>query len=1231
MGHGASEDHVLIEAARLLASGLEPDDVLSRLAELLRTTLGLDLVRIWLREADGALAVRVQVGTTALPPPKMTVRPGEGLVGRVLEQRRPLAVRDLQGDPRLKYLGRLVQEGLVSGIVAPLLVQDDVVGVLSAGSQVARDFSRDEVAIAEALATCAAAVVRSARLTEELGARLRETQILLSVAQTAGAVLDLPEIARRTIRAMVQALGADMGGVWEIDAGGTTLVPLAGYHIPAHVAGQLSADQLPTTLAFVADAWSGLVHIEDSQQDSRADNPLLRLVPHQSILAMPMLVQDQLLGGFTVLWVRERHVLTAEERRLVEGIAAQTAIAMQNARLLRAERQERRLAEREAALVAISGELATEIDVDRLLPRIAEEARRLLGTDAALLLAVEGENLAVRSAVGFDPSPLMLEPLSIAESLTGVVVFERCALVQADLGAEPAGRDTTLVRALGYRAMCAVPMIVKDSVLGVLQVLHRDSRRFADEDVQLLQALATQAALAIDHARLFQQTQNRLQETRTLLAITQALSSTLDLAETMRRVAREIGRTLGADTVGAYLADPEGAALHAIAGYHVPRERIADFLAHPFPITRSAPMEATWQERRAIYSSDVANDPRLHGESWGRFPHQSVLFVPMVLKDEPFGAFVAIWWKARREFRPDELRLVEAISDQAAMFVANARLYEEMRRRQREAQELARLARMLTESLDTADVVERIADSARQLLSARLAVLRVRQPDGTLTLLASSGEMQGGVGPLPATPSGGGIAGRAAAEGVPVWTADVLTDPDVVMPAEMRRHVEQGGLRAVLAVPLRAKRQIIGVVGVADPAGRRFTEAEVALLGTFADQAAVALENSRLYGDLRSALSTVEESQQRIVQGERLRALGEMAGGVAHDFNNFLAIITGRAESLVAEASDPELRRQLRVILKVALDAGQTVRRIGDFTRMRRARPFQPVDLRQIVEEVVEVTRSRWKDEPQARGIAYEMTLAPDATPPMAGDPSELREALTNIVFNAIDAMPEGGRLGLRTGVADDHVFCALTDTGIGMHEDVRQRIFDPFFTTKGERGTGLGLSVVYGIVTRHGGEVQVQSAPGRGSTFTLRFPRAAEPLPAAPAVPVVPAPRTGRILVIDDEEEIASAMGELLRRDGHEVVVCHDGRSGLAQFEAAPFDLVLTDLGMPGISGWEVSRRVKACRPGTPVAMVTGWGDQIDPARTPEVDHLLAKPFKRAEIRAVVAAALNRPAATAD
>ena len=254
----------------------------------------------------------------------------------------------------------------------------------------------------------------------------------------------------------------------------------------------------------------------------------------------------------------------------------------------------------------------------------------------------------------------------------------------------------------------------------------------------------------------------------------------------------------------------------------------------------------------------------------------------------------------------------------------------------------------------------------------------------------------------------------------------------------------------------------------------------------------MALENSRLYAELRTALATVEESQQRIIRTERLRALGEMAGGVAHDFNNVLAVVVGRAQLLQRQIDAPDLRRQLEIIEHVAQDGAQTVRRIQEFARMRRTRPWQHVDVNEVVREVVEATRPRWGDQAQARAVTYAMSLDLSPVPPVTGDPAELRETFLNLLFNALDAMPQGGTMTFST-TPRVTAWSAWSDTGVGMSEAVRQRCFEPFFTTKAEHGTGLGLSIVYGIVTRHGGEIEVSSRPGEGSRFTVRLPVGAE------------------------------------------------------------------------------------------------------------------------------------------
>jgi signal transduction histidine kinase len=399
------------------------------------------------------------------------------------------------------------------------------------------------------------------------------------------------------------------------------------------------------------------------------------------------------------------------------------------------------------------------------------------------------------------------------------------------------------------------------------------------------------------------------------------------------------------------------------------------------------------------------------------------------------------------------------------------------------------------------------------------------------------------------------------------------------------------------------------------------------LATALAAQGAVALENSRLYAELRAALATVEESQQRIIRTERLRALGEMSGGVAHDFNNVLAVVVGRAQLMQRQVESADLRRQLEIIERVAQDGAQTVRRIQEFARMRRTRPWQRVDLAELVREVVEATRPRWSDQAHARGVTYAMQLDLSPVPAVTGDPAELREGLLNLLFNALDAMPHGGALTFSTGIDGDRAVCVVTDTGVGMSEEVRQRCFEPFFTTKAEQGTGLGLSIAYGIVTRHGGEIEVWSRPGQGSRFTVRLPIGAE-IPAAVVDP--PLPRLGlgaRILVVEDEAAVREMLVDVLQGQGHQVVAHADGASALAHLDCPAFDLALVDLSMPGMSGWDVAKGLRAAQPQVPIALVTGWGDQIDvgDARGRGIDYLMAKPFNLDDMSRLVATVLAR------
>ena len=462
----------------------------------------------------------------------------------------------------------------------------------------------------------------------------------------------------------------------------------------------------------------------------------------------------------------------------------------------------------------------------------------------------------------------------------------------------------------------------------------------------------------------------------------------------------------------------------------------------------------------------------------------------------------------------------------------------------------------------------------------------------------------------------------------------LVYEPDVGMVAfPFPRRFASAGLNSLVLAPLLVENRVFGVLVVARRAAEAFSSAECEFLRHLSEHVALAAHQAQLYEALQRAYDDLHQSQQTVMQQERLRALGQMASGIAHDINNAISPISLYTDSLLeteAGLSD-RARKYLGVIQRAIDDVAETVTRMREFYRQREPElVLSRVPLNRLIGQVIELTKARWSDVPLQRGIVIrlEMDLAPEL-PDIMGAESEIRDALTNLVFNAVDAMPEGGTLTFRTRCApsrnhtDTEVHVEVSDTGVGMNEETRRRCLEPFYTTKGERGTGLGLAMVYGMIRRHSADLEIESVVGKGTTVRVLFGVADVRMEAERTAERLTLVQRLRILLVDDDPMLIKALRDTLEGDGHVITVADGGQNGIDTFQAAQdrgnsFSLVITDLGMPHIDGRKVAAAVKAIAPTTPVILLTGWGRRLlaDNDVPPYVDRVLSKPPKLADLR---------------
>jgi signal transduction histidine kinase/ActR/RegA family two-component response regulator/HAMP domain-containing protein len=547
---------------------------------------------------------------------------------------------------------------------------------------------------------------------------------------------------------------------------------------------------------------------------------------------------------------------------------------------------------------------------------------------------------------------------------------------------------------------------------------------------------------------------------------------------------------------------------------------------------------------------------------------------------------------------------------------------------------LHRTTRAIGDRQDLTSILQIIVGRLESELSVDFACVARYDAAGAALVVESLGPAAAGL------VSRGGVQLRERLEFEPAAAARlserVFYEPELGLVDEgMLRRFARAGIAALALAPLNGRDELWGVLLVGRTSPHSFASADIEFLRQLSEHASLAVRQVRLTADLQRAYDDLRQSQLVVAQQERLRALGQMASGIAHDINNAVSPVALYVDSLLErEAGVTERgRRQLETIRKACENVTLTVRRMREFYR-REDRPgdFAAVDASAVCREVIELTRARWASDSEATGT--EISVREEfATQPVwvRAVPGELRDALVNLVFNAVDAMPQGGVLTIGTAapVAGEELTCiAVTDTGIGMDMATRARCLEPFFTTKGERGTGMGLTMVYGMVERHDGRLEIESAPDRGTTVRLLLPRAAVGDAAARSSPA-PAPvRALRIVVVDDDPLLIQSLRDALELEGHAVTTADGGQAGIDAFmlcrsRGERVDVVVTDLGMPHLDGRAVAAAIKAVDASVGVILLTGWGARLAAeGEVPEgVDRVLGKPPRLADLRAALAA----------
>src|SRR5882724_1922996 len=809
----------------------------------------------------------------------------------------------------------------------------------------------------------------------------------------------------------------------------------------------------------------------------------------------------------------------------------------------------------------------------------------------------------------------------------------------------------------------------------------RALRHWSKSDIALAKAVADQTGIAIRQAELYQKAAATSKREVLVNNLTTAIRASLSLPEVLSTATRELGLALGASRVHMRLYDPANPISPVEHEYVAPGcnsvSALRDSYDDPvgqYLLRSSKPLVISDSLNYSEGPAEVSAAVRKHAHL---VDVRSQIAYPLIVKGLFRGVLCIHQTDRLRFWTEDELSLVHSVAERLAIGMAQAELFEMVAKAKSEwettfdamsdgififdraglLKRVNRAGAVMEESNPRALIGSRCCDVLRATSQdADCAVEKAIEEGRSVTIEVTPDRLN-----RPILVSIEPVVDKAGAVTAAVCTARDLSDLREVQ-AVAREHqslltnILESARESIYAVDMDGRfkwcnsatllalglkrEEVIGrrvcdlvyevdrelvrdklqtaMKGEAQTYEMRYSSGAGKLRYARVDNSPLVVEG-RTTGVLGIARDITEqkEERERAARADKLRALGQLASGVAHDFNNSLAAILGRAQLLRRQTRDDALVRNLDIIQTAAEDAAATVRRIQTFARKSQVKEFEMLDVRSLLNDAIEITRTRWENEARLRGLDYKVMLNADSGLFTYGSASELREVFVNLIVNAVDAMPRGGRLSLSCVRVNGRLQLRFADSGAGMPDDVQQKIFEPFFSTKGAHGTGLGLSVSYSIIERHEGAISVSSEPGRGTVFTIDLPAVEAGTSSADEPVNAEATASISILVIDDEPPVRETLADMLEALHHRVVLAEGGQAALKKIALENFDLVFSDLAMPEMDGWETARAIRKRQPDAKIVLVTGYGPGTLPPDGEDdlVDAIIGKPFDFAQV----------------